>query len=166
MPMAAFSASRLAIAGACAVGLVLLRTLSSRRELYRLRMEAEQALLSSDRLAEQLKAERAAAAELAQARDLQLAEVAELKARLESLTAKLDALEGGADDLSSVGRSKVPAALHVAVDRAASRGQLTPISVERKWNTALLRSSLFATDAASEVNDGWVTLVQPKKLAL
>lgn len=151
------------IAGAvCGIGIAVLRKLSS-RELQHLRAEAAQAAQSSDDLAEQLKAERAAAAELAKARDLQLAEVAELKAQLVNLTAKLESL----GHPGSAERSKAPGALHVAGEiRAASRGQLTPVSTERKWNAALLRSSLFSAEASSEDANGSTSLAKPKKLAL
>ena len=155
------SPTTVAIAGcACAIGIVLLRQLRS-RELHHLRTEFEQAVQSGDQLAEQLKAERAAAAEA------HVAEVAELKAQLESLTAKLESLDSGVEIPASADRRKAPASLQVAGEtRTTPRGQLTPLSTERKWNTALLRSSLFATEVASEDADGWAAIGKPKKLAL
>lgn len=161
------SSRTLAVVGACAFGIALLRKLRS-REVHRLRAEFEEAVLSSERLARQLNDERAAAAELASARDLELAE---LKAQLERLAAKLESFNSGAESVaspSSPDRRKVPAALHVAgeMGRASSRGHLTPLSTERKWNSALLRSLLFASEASIEDSDGRTSVGKPKKLAL
>jgi hypothetical protein len=161
-----YGANPLAIAAACAVAVAVLARMRL-RELHRLRVEVEQATLSSDQLAEQLKMERAAAAEFATVLSTRDAQLAALKAQLESLTAKLEFLDIGVASPGSAERLKVPSSLQVGGEtRAAPRGQLTPLSTEKKWNTALLRSSLFAADASSDDTAGLATLGKPKKLAL